>query len=114
MDKCSTGHRKQLTGRAVAAANEELWIGRTSTAVKGELYWWRLLLFMLFGCRLLMFMLTFNFVQRSGIHIAISTGFRVRERAGVLKLKSSDTLALTEDRSRRDLIATCAGKNIDN
>ena len=69
MDKCSIGHRKQLTGRAVAAANEELWIGRTSTAVKGELYWWRLLLFMLFGCRLFMFMVTLNFVQRSGIHI---------------------------------------------
>ena len=61
-------HRKQLTGRAVAAANEELWIGRTSTAVKGELYWWRLLLFMLVGCRLLMFMVELNFVQRSGIH----------------------------------------------
>ena len=41
-------------------------------------------------------------------HIAITTGFRVQERAGVLKLKSFDTLALTEDRSRRGLIATCA------
>ena len=29
-------------------------------------------------------------------HIAIPTGFRVRERAGVLKLKSSDTLALNQ------------------
>ena len=84
MDKCSTGHRKQLTGRAVAAANDELWIGRTSTAVKGELYWWRLLLFMLVGCRLLMFMVTVSFVQRSGIRIASPTRFRVQERAEVL------------------------------
>ena len=29
-------------------------------------------------------------------HIAIPTGFRVRERAGVLRLKSSDTLALNQ------------------
>ena len=96
VDKCNVRHREQLTGRAVAAANEELWIGRTSTAVKGELYWWRLLLFMLVGCRLLMFMVTVNFVERSGIHMAIPTRFRVLERAGVLKLNSSDTLALDQ------------------
>ena len=36
--------------------------------MKGELYWWRLLLFMLVGCRLLMFIVALNFVQRSGIH----------------------------------------------
>ena len=41
-------------------------------------------------------------------HIAIPTRFRVQERAGVLKLKNSDTLALTGDRTRRDLIAICA------
>ena len=100
VDKCNKVHRKQLTGRAVAAAKEELWIGRTSTAVKGELYWWRLLLFMLFGCRLFMFMVTLNFVQRSGIHIC-SNSNSVQERAGVLKLKSSDTLALTRGEIKR-------------
>ena len=63
-------------------------------------------MFMLVGCRLLMFMVTLNFVQRSGIHIAIPIWFRVKERVGVLKLESSDTLALTEDRARRDL-STC-------
>ena len=80
MDKCSIGHRKQLTGRAVAAANEELWIGRTSTAVKGELYWWRLLLFMLFGCRLLMFIVTLTLFRdleyTNSISNSVQTDFR--------------------------------------
>ena len=34
-------------------------------------------------------------------HIAITTGFRVQERAGVLKLKSSDALALTRGEIKR-------------
>ena len=66
---------------------------------------------MLFGCRLFMFMVTLNFVQRSGIHIC-SNSNSVQERAGVLKLKSSDTEALTKDDKEGPKCNLCL-KNID-